>query len=414
VLKEPPLAAGKKPLDWADILTRTIVPGLLIALAGYVSERTLTSIASKQENARLVTELQIKREQAESDLRKDIFDQTIQALIGKVQSPRNPLGLSDRLLKLELLSLNFGDSLSLSPLFVEFERDLGGVEQIEGDADHDLRVAHLRRRLRSLARRVASAQLSALEQHGKTKSIKLWLTSSMRDYKWPLDRVLDLAKSQTGISLENLALVKDDLDRRSSEGQGPRKEWTTYQGDPCDERAPDGGDWQAYECDCRLLEEMKSDLGRIDLLDVQRDLAVTFSDMDENDQTVRVDLEVCPHRKTFAEHCLTRDVVSQASESPSEACVTRNFRLDFFNFPKIDNTRLSDNQRFALILEGFSERDSDDGSDFETEAAFLVEVAVVLFPAEYASLKDRPSMNEALEMLERALRVNEDHERGAR
>ena len=47
---------------------------------------------------------------------------------------------------------------------------------------------------------MASAQLSALEQHGKTKSIKLWLTSSMRDYKWPLDRVLDLAKSPDAIT----------------------------------------------------------------------------------------------------------------------------------------------------------------------------------------------------------------------
>ncbi len=43
------MAPEKKPLDWSDILTRAIVPGLLIALAGFVSERTLTSIASKQE-----------------------------------------------------------------------------------------------------------------------------------------------------------------------------------------------------------------------------------------------------------------------------------------------------------------------------------------------------------------------------
>ena len=43
----------KKALDWGDIVTRTVVPGLLIALVGFVSERTISSISSKQENARL-------------------------------------------------------------------------------------------------------------------------------------------------------------------------------------------------------------------------------------------------------------------------------------------------------------------------------------------------------------------------
>ena len=62
----------KASLNWSDIVLRAVIPGLLLAIAGFVGEWVITSSSSKAENARLVTDLQIQREQAESDLRKDI------------------------------------------------------------------------------------------------------------------------------------------------------------------------------------------------------------------------------------------------------------------------------------------------------------------------------------------------------
>lgn len=355
---------------------RAIVPVFLIAFTGFISEKTLTSIASKQENARLVTELQIKREQAESDLRKDIFKHTVNALLQEDRPPSTHLGLSDRLLKLSLLSLNFGDSLSLAPLFTQFERDLSGVEKIEGDADHDIHVARLRKRLRSLARQVASAQLTSLAQHGKIKQINFTVRESMEEYKWPLDTSAHL----------NSINVKD-LEQREEKLLEPPDVWLDYRGDPCAEDVPEG-EWQAVACDRKILEDSMHRLGAVELLGVKRDINVTFSDVDGDEETVKVDLEVC-----------------RRHAPPGETCVTRDFRLDFFNFPKIDNTRLSGNQRFALILESFSKVDPDSENGSETNDRVLIEAALVLFPAEYASLKDRPSMNEALEMLEKALQA---------
>lgn len=214
-------APRRKGLDWHDIVIRTVVPGLLIALTGYVGEWTITNISSKQENARLLTQLQIERERAESDLRKDVFDRAVSSLLDQDQPSRTHLGLSDRLLTLEMLALNFGDSLSLTPLFVEFENDLAHATRIEGDADHDIRVGNLRKRLRGLARRVASAQVSALGQHGKVQELlafEIPMGRPSAEYVWPED---ELAKADLDARAERLALT----------------DWKNYVGDPCNEPA---------------------------------------------------------------------------------------------------------------------------------------------------------------------------------
>lgn len=40
-------------------------------------------------------------------------------------------------------------------------------------------------------------------------------------------------------------------------------------------------------------------------------------------------------------------------ESGEKLEVNRSFKLDYFNFPMVDNTRLSNNQRFAIVMEVF-------------------------------------------------------------
>lgn len=84
-------------------------------------------------------------------------------------------------------------------------------------------------------------------------------------------------------------------------------------------------------------------------------------------------------------------------DNPANPEVDRTFRLDYFNFPMVDNTRLSDNQRFAIIVEAFKTWDSDP----------RIEIVGIIFPSEYASLRDRPGMQEARKLLEAALKIKE-------
>lgn len=74
-----------------------------------------------------------------------------------------------------------------------------------------------------------------------------------------------------------------------------------------------------------------------------------------------------------------------------EALVTRTeFSVGFYDLPMIDNTRLSTGQRCAVTLANFSRKDRH------------ADLAVVCFPGEYASLKDRPYYDEVVRQLQRA------------
>ena len=167
----------KEKRDWGDIgikLFTTVIAGALMAWAGFVSNYTLSSVSSKKESARLITELQIRREQAESNLRKDVFDQTLQAFLLKDKGQESSIkGMSKQLLRLELLALNFGDSLSLSPLFTELHRDLKLLKNEENNSLFHTEKGELRKRLYALARRVANTQVSSLDKHGISKTIRI-------------------------------------------------------------------------------------------------------------------------------------------------------------------------------------------------------------------------------------------------
>jgi hypothetical protein len=61
------------------------------------------------------------------------------------------------------------------------------------------------------------------------------------------------------------------------------------------------------------------------------------------------------------------------------------FRVGFFDFPMIDNTRLTHDQRAAVVLNAFEEGSAD--------------VTLAYFPGSYASLKEKPYYHEVVQKL---------------
>ena len=97
--------------------------------------------------------------------------------------------------------------------------------------------------------------------------------------------------------------------------------------------------------------------------------ALRVLDSDPTIQQVRVRLEV------------------QTAGSTDEAVDTRaTFDVGWFDFPVIDNTRLSNGVRCAVTLSAFA-------------AGAAADVTTICFPGEYASLKDRPYYDEVIEKL---------------
>ena len=66
--------------------------------------------------------------------------------------------------------------------------------------------------------------------------------------------------------------------------------------------------------------------------------------------------------------------------------IEREFELNYFNFPMVDNTRLSDDQRFALIMTNFEER--------------AIHFAAICFPGKYSSQRDKPFLDDVIHRLQ--------------
>lgn len=389
--------------DWIEVGIKIVTPlivGLLIAWAGYVSNYTLSSISSSQESARLITELQIRREQAESALRKDVFDQTLQAfLLKKLEDNRSIRGLSKQLLRLELLALNFGDSLSLSPLFTEFRRDLFILEPGEEDdlSTFEDEKGELRKRLYSLARRVANNQVASLVQHGVGKPIRIPVPAYNKvvakdcslvlyeeQFPWP-ERII-----QQGIGIyddKNNILLSDEKINEMFKLEIE--------------------DIFTLDNSRYVYITSLNEASRMELQDKIRYLDVKISDINHCEKSAKITISIYKDRKVDVQNIkyLQRFAFDGLSGLPGFSDqdsnyvleTERSFKLDYFNFPIVDNTRLENNHRFAIVLDEF---------DLESKAPYI-ELIGIIFPSEYASLRDRPGMKEARNLLKSALEDEE-------
>jgi hypothetical protein len=77
--------------------------------------------------------------------------------------------------------------------------------------------------------------------------------------------------------------------------------------------------------------------------------------------------------------------VSLETPDPEQGQQTKvaTFTVSFFDFPMIDNLRIANGQRLALVLTNFSDQSAD--------------LTAVLFPGAYASLKEKPYYNEVIQ-----------------
>ena len=66
--------------------------------------------------------------------------------------------------------------------------------------------------------------------------------------------------------------------------------------------------------------------------------------------------------------------------------VTQEFLIDYFQFPMIDNTRLSNDMRCAVVMRDF---------DFPN----FIEVDILYFPGSHSSLKEKPYYDEVVKKL---------------
>lgn len=160
--------------DWWDKLDIILKPvgGLItamaIALLGFYGSSYLETWKEYETKSRMLAEILSRREAAENDLRKDMF----QAIMQSFFDPRSSR-LEAQVISLELLTYNFHESIDISPLYKYL------LERINNSADANRQVYV--RRLSNAAREIKTKQMLILESVGARSDMEVNLEQMAKD-----------------------------------------------------------------------------------------------------------------------------------------------------------------------------------------------------------------------------------------
>lgn len=277
-------------MNWQNAKWLLTVLAVPLALAWF-SERYRETTRQQQSldaRIRLYTELLSKREEADTNIRKDMFGKVLETFL----RPADSDDIDQQVTKIELLAGNFHESLNLSPLFRRLERQI--------EASNAPNKQSLMKDLENAARDIKERQIEALQLVGAKA-----------------DATVDFASLDAGTVV---SVIDDDL------------EFT----DPV---------------------EAKSH-------------STTAAGQRKRHFTVEVlERDATKHRLMIR--------VQEAEGKHQWA-----FWVDRFDFPLVDFTRISGDERFTVTVRTFSE---------DTAA-----LSFVYFPSSRSGIKDKPYIDEVV------------------
>ncbi len=308
---------------WVDLIKALALP-LVTLILGYWFNSSLNERQQVESNIRLYAEMMGRREEADSNLRKDMFNSILTTFMAKDPGLRlsSEELIRQQILSLELLAYNFHESLDIGPLFKDVQRRITLEERATN--------AELRGRLESVSLQVIEHQLTAL--------------------------------SDAGMIERGDALPEKINDLQSYIMFGTRT-------------VPDPG-IRPGEGAARLCLSMNVNDGSTRY----RQFRLELLRYDDAAREVQVHLYVS--QPLTAEECQQPALDQQAKRE-----IDTNFVVGLFDFPMIDNTRLSGGERTAVSLTALNPS--------------VLSVALTYFPASRASLKDKPYYDEVIRDLVR-------------
>jgi hypothetical protein len=145
-----------------------IVTALLVAYLGWLTSSFLQEERVREESWQLYANLMNQREQADSTLRKDMFNSIIESfVVPRSEGATSSIeAISQEVLNLELLAYNFHDSLDLQPLFKHLGKRIAEMKARPQGASVEKELDEYEERLETLAGNIIAKQASALEEGG--------------------------------------------------------------------------------------------------------------------------------------------------------------------------------------------------------------------------------------------------------
>ena len=159
----------KKSRHWIEISQVVAMP-IVTLVVGYLLNSSISTSQTRDSNLRLYADMMGRREEADSALRKDMFQSILQTFVSTT-----PGGRGDpeaQVLNLELLAYNFHESLDLGPMFKHVQRQLTTTEA----ARRDPKDQSLLWRLERVAEEVKERQLAAISESGAIERGELDIT----------------------------------------------------------------------------------------------------------------------------------------------------------------------------------------------------------------------------------------------
>jgi hypothetical protein len=322
-VEAPRPSEGKSPWPWIELAKVLALP-LVTLVLGYWFNSSLNERQQVESNIRLYAEMMGRREEADSNLRKDMFNSILTTFMARDPSLRLTAEelIRQQILSLELLAYNFHESLDIAPLFKDVQRRIALEERGTN--------AELRGRLESVALQVIEHQLTALSDVGMIE----------RGDALP-EKIKDL---QAHISFGSRTIADPQL----KPGEGASRVCLSTE-------STDGS--RHY-----------------------RQFRLELINYDEAAREVQVRL--------YVSQLLSQQECQQANlDLEGKREIDTNFLVGLFDFPMIDNTRLSGGERSAVSLTVLNPS--------------VLSLAVAYFPASRASLKDKPYYDEVIRDLVR-------------
>ena len=436
------MSEPKTTWEKADILLKfvgALLPAVVITLFGFMGRSYLVERETREANSRLYTELTSNREQADSSLRSGMFDTVISTFLSSQAAEPSD---HDTVLAIELLAQNFHDVIDLAPLFQqvndrvsqlplqrqlqaclqESHSSLFGIDPTtEGESNDCLRGVDiascldqsgdildctadlieqelapeelaslrlkeqerrsLRGRLESVATDVVRSQIASLSEG--TASVKqMFYYDRNGDLKANSPASLEVWLPLQELHVESVVgsdrLEREAVIRGSTDGNASAK-WTATVS-----RISSAGDYDYLALS--VEDGNKIDAGdKIYISDSHVATVVKTFDPNTAIPTRFFRVEPWDIRPDDREAEVRLTVSSPRSKGGATE-FDQNFWVGFYDFPMIDNTRLTDGHRGAVVLTRMSRSHA--------------ELALVYFPASRASLKERLYYDEVIEDLQ--------------
>jgi hypothetical protein len=337
--KVDPAVRKKDIWEKADILLRPIgalVTALTIAYVSYAASDYLSRNQEKDAKTKLYTELMTRREESESALRKDMFN----SIMSNILKDNASATLDEKILQLELLTYNFHESLNLMPLF-EYLNRCNNAEK----GDPALRQSY-KYRLIKMSKATISKQISTLE--AVAKPVVLTYEDTLFAYKRTRQYKTDSAFRER----------IDDLYEKNATAMNGSEPFCTF--------ADSVFNGKSYDS-------------------LQQVIRIKILDYDTAEATVKVRLTI--------------QSVYPGKNSTSEMPRQTEFLVTYFEFPMIDNTRLKNDMRLAVVLNSMVSENSSDEAGRRINKSNRIELKVIYFPGSRSSLKEKPYFDDIVSKL---------------